>query len=459
MRLYPFHVFRHNGNTYLMNHDRMITGRVAPELVQLMTDIRDNHAFRIPPAAVDQLKKFDLISPKKHNAERALVYDRDVTDLCLMISQRCNLNCVYCFGDNGTYGNESGMDRETAFQAVDWFIGQNKRTDQLKLSFFGGEPLLNFPVVQATLQYAEKQGHKSGKTFNFTLVTNGTLLTDEIIDYLTAHHVMVKVSIDGDQQVHDRQRPFKNGGGSYKKIIPRLQRLLKAEPLTACRATILGNTHPLSIKDTLQKLGFKRVEIQVATPFLDGKGDVAMHQRNTEGMIDLAEFYAEELIRSIKHQDTDKLRWIWKTSELGQKVQLFLRHKRLYFFCGAGNDSVAVATNGDIYPCPSFVGHDTFRIGHVLNDTLFAESYAKSQVAQQETCRDCFAKYTCGGRCYYDNLAMNGSIFEPPEDMCAVEQRRAELAGYISAELTDDDVKFLEKCIIIPPKPWYDDLF
>src|SRR5262249_43709556 len=76
--------------------------------------------------------------------------------------------------------------------------------------------------------HAERRAREEHKRVAFALTTNGTLLTDEIVDFLVRHRFGVHVSIDGARSDHDRHRRFKSGTGSYELIVPRIRRLLDA---------------------------------------------------------------------------------------------------------------------------------------------------------------------------------------------------------------------------------------
>src|SRR5262249_24509901 len=120
------------------------------------------------------------------------------------------------------------MDEETAFRSVDFLLQRGEKLPRLTLTFFGGETLLNFKVVRATVEYARRRARAAGKTIDFSLTTNATLLTEEVIQFLTENHVGVTISIDGPKEMQDRFRVFNNGAGSYDIILPRIKELLKA---------------------------------------------------------------------------------------------------------------------------------------------------------------------------------------------------------------------------------------
>lgn len=111
--------------------------------------------------------------------------NRNLGDLVLQVTQGCNLRCGYCVY-SGKYYNRTHsskrMTKERAFQAVDFFVNHAADRDYLIIGFYGGEPLLEFQLIQDVIQYTEE--NHSGKKFHFNMTTNATLLTDEVADYL-----------------------------------------------------------------------------------------------------------------------------------------------------------------------------------------------------------------------------------------------------------------------------------
>ena len=94
------------------------------------------------------------------------------------------------------------------------------------MTFFGGETLLNFPTLRTSVDYAKRKCAEAGKHVEFSLTTNATMLTEQIVDFLAEHKIGVTVSIDGDRELNDKMRVFSDGRGSYDVIVPRIKMLL-----------------------------------------------------------------------------------------------------------------------------------------------------------------------------------------------------------------------------------------
>jgi uncharacterized protein len=146
--------------------------------------------------------------------------------LQLVISQSCNLSCVYCYMENNqSNARKVFMSREQAFQAVDHLIKRSGRRRSLQVTFFGGEPLLNFAVIKNVVQYCKECEQKYNKKFIFELITNGTLLDGEIADFVIENNMLLFVSLDGWKEMHNKQRPSISGKDYHETILRNAMRM------------------------------------------------------------------------------------------------------------------------------------------------------------------------------------------------------------------------------------------
>ena len=152
-----------------------------------------------------------------------------VKALCLHVAHTCNLNCSYCFAAQGKFHGEAGlMSFETGKRALDFLIENSGTRRNLEVDFFGGEPLMNWDVVKQLVEYARSVEKERGKNFRFTLTTNGMLIDDDVIDFANREMSNVVLSLDGRKEINDRFRKDIAGRGSYDRIVPKFQQLVKA---------------------------------------------------------------------------------------------------------------------------------------------------------------------------------------------------------------------------------------
>lgn len=148
--------------------------------------------------------------------------NENIMQMALQVTQQCNFRCaycVYCSGDFELQRDHSSkrMSIETALTAVDFFAARCGNQEQPTIAFYGGEPLLEFPLIQEITKYAEEKLY--GKKLTFAITTNASLLTPDIARFFSKHNFITTISLDGAPETHDRSRRFaKTGKGSFAVI-------------------------------------------------------------------------------------------------------------------------------------------------------------------------------------------------------------------------------------------------
>jgi sulfatase maturation enzyme AslB (radical SAM superfamily) len=136
-----------------------------------------------------------------------------------VLTSGCNLRCAYCYQD--AKGNQA-MDWRTLRRAVDLLLASGRR--ETTLTFYGGEPLLRFDLVRRAVAYARRKSGGASRP-RFAMITNGTLLTDEVADFLALHRVRTRISFDGVRIVQDLR-----GRGTFPVLDDLLGRLRRRHP-------------------------------------------------------------------------------------------------------------------------------------------------------------------------------------------------------------------------------------
>ena len=169
-----------------------------------------------------------LFSPDEYEKFAKFTVASPIKSMCLHISHDCNLRCQYCFASTGDFGTgRKLMPLEIGKKAIDFLLKESGNRKNLELDFFGGEPLMNFEVVKQIVAYGREREKEYGKTFRFTITTNGTMLNDDSIDFINREMSNVVLSIDGRKEVNDRMRPTAGGKGTYDIILPKFKKLVE----------------------------------------------------------------------------------------------------------------------------------------------------------------------------------------------------------------------------------------
>lgn len=148
----------------------------------------------------------------------------------LEVTERCNLRCVYCiynphYKEKRNHGSRD-MSLTTAYKAIDHLGRSSSSRGKVAVTFYGGEPLLCFPLIRSCVQYSRSVITK--KDLGFSITTNATLMTPSIAKYFTEEGFSVHVSIDGPPDIHDEYRKDINGVGSFQRTISGLKMLYDA---------------------------------------------------------------------------------------------------------------------------------------------------------------------------------------------------------------------------------------
>jgi uncharacterized protein len=169
-----------------------------------------------------------------------------MNQLTLQVTQQCNLRCEYCaysgiYDNNRTHSNKR-MSFETAKKAIDFFFERNSALADVTIGFYGGEPLLEFELIKRCVEYANSQ--VEGKRIRFNMTTNGTLLSDDVVDYLVNNDFRLSISLDGSKEEHDINRKFINGEGSFDTIINNIRNIKVRYPEYDKQIMVLTTINP-----------------------------------------------------------------------------------------------------------------------------------------------------------------------------------------------------------------------
>lgn len=172
---------------------------------------------------------------KLHHPQTEIVgqnADRLLTQLILQVTQQCNLRCAYCAYSGIYEGNRTHspnhMMFETAKKAVDFFFAHSIDNARVSIGFYGGEPLLEFDLIEKIVDYISQKNE--GKKVVYGLTTNGTLLKGRCAKFLAENEFDIGISLDGSKTEHDACRKFPDGSGSFDVVIKNIEDLSRRYP-------------------------------------------------------------------------------------------------------------------------------------------------------------------------------------------------------------------------------------
>src|SRR5207244_2922916 len=184
--------------------------------IELLTE----NGFLVPSRQVDRQILDDFLTSVKN--------DESELNVTVLTTLQCNFACDYCFqGDHGDYNKFAAkMTLDTADRVAQWMERELDRMcpETLVLTFFGGEPLLNLPVMYELADRAWRATQARGVRLSISIITNGLLLTPEIVDRLQPYGLNgIKITLDGDRDTHNRMRPLRGGQGTFDRNIENIR--------------------------------------------------------------------------------------------------------------------------------------------------------------------------------------------------------------------------------------------
>ena len=358
--------------------------------------------------------------------------------LCLHIAHTCNLNCSYCFASQGKYnGKRAVMSFEVGKQAIDFLVANSGSRRNLEVDFFGGEPLMNFEVVKEIVKYAREIEKTHNKNFRFTLTTNGMLIDDDVIDFANKEMSNVVLSLDGRKSVHDKYRVDYAGNGSFDKIVPKFQKLVKArDGKNYYMRGTFTHTNPDFLEDikVMLDLGFNELSME---PVVCKEDDLeALTKDDIEIVLNQYEKLAKLMIE--RRREGRPFTFYHYMIDLSGGPCIYKRISG----CGSGTEYMAVTPWGDLYPCHQFVGDDKFKLGNIwdgVNNTEVQSEFAHCNVYAKKECNDCWARLYCSGGCAANAYHATGSVTGIYKAGCELFRKRIECAIMVAVSELDDE--------------------
>ena len=348
-------------------------------------------------------------------------YLRRSTDLHIfVVTNYCNMNCVYCQAQSEKSNSYGFMDKETAIKSVE--IALQSPDEVLTFEMQGGEPLLNFDAIKVIILHAEK--NKGNKRIYYTITTNGTLFNKEILDFFEKYKVSVSISLDGTKKIQEHNRPMKNKNNSYEYLESIVPVLNKRN--IAGGAVLTTTNYSLDkwreIVDTYYKFGFFDMLIRPLTPL----GYANDHWDEVGYSVDqFLEFYRNSLNYILEYNKKGiRMREMHTVFFLNKILkQVSVNYMELRSPCGATLGQIAYNYDGNIYTCDegrmiAQMGDGSFCIGNVNQNTYRelvscdnCRAVCRASVLEGlPGCSDCVYMPYCGV-CPATTYALEGSVF------------------------------------------------
>ena len=449
--LLPHRAFTAEGGTYLYAAETGGLFRMDGGVRDALSALASSAAGAVPAEILSDLHRAGLLGttggcvPTRRSAHPPL----RLRTLVLMLTYSCNLACRYCYEDReegcvppSTGGGASReMSPESVRENVRFLLDHSGENRKVSIVLFGGEPLLRFPLLRAAVGDARAMASARGKEVSFSLTTNGTLVTREIAGFLKENGVSVCVSIDGPREVHDVNRPYASGRGSYDDVERGIAYLVENRSGVPLAARVTLGRGAVDVRKTfrhLRGLGFDEIGFAPASA-AEGSG-AALSEEELDlvltGFRDLSAGYTADV----------RERRMPAFGNLTQILAMIHRGDPMPYPCGAGIGMLAAEPSGAFYPCHRLCG-----VGDPMGDPTrgiapdararFLDGAARRR---ESACEECWAKNFCAGGCYHDAYLRQGDLFAPSTHYCRWIQELFLLGLQTYVRIQNETPTFLE---------------
>lgn len=362
----------------------------------------------------------DLLEDKGDHPEPQ---DGGKIKLTLNLANICNMRCKYCYAHGGVYeSEESVMSKETAKAAVDFFFDKFEKISSIK--FIGGEPLMNLEVLKFVCEYIDKLKAigKITKVPSYIVNTNGTILSDEILDMINKYEMRVNFSLDGPSWLNDQTRVFVNGNGTSSVVEQNIRCLSEATNGRCPTSVDAVYTQQyvekgVSVMDVMHYLKDEMKIPKVHVIPVDAADCSPYHLKNDKFYLDAIDTIFADYEGNKEYMFT-----------LLRSMIARIRAKDISpnNICIGGTELFSVSAVGKIYPCHLLTDVDTYYMGNVHTPEESKEQFDKIfdllknySRYSSEICSKCFGNKLCIG-CLGGNNFRTGDGFKGDSFICNI---------------------------------------
>lgn len=293
---------------------------------------------------------------------------------------------------------------------------------------FGGEPMLRFEQIEKLWEYGSQRAAEQSKTIQWTMTTNGTLISEQRARWLAAHKVNYLLSIDGVQEDHDRHRKFPDGSGTFQPLVAKLRYLKRYQPWQGAKMSLT----PQNVKnlrastELLYGLGINQFILGHAHGIPWSDEDLDAYERS---LIEVCELYLEKRRRKEPFRIT-----LFEEGEPGKAKP----HDQ--WGCGAGRSRFCADSYGDLYGCSKLASINGARAGVLSLGNVFQgitehdnrRKLTEPTIRPRSRCAACDLQNDCSGGCPAINFVETGDIYRSGDTECrfvAINRRIHEYVG------------------------------
>ena len=333
------------------------------------------------------------------------------THLTINLSNSCNLNCTYCYRDK-KHKNE--MDLDKVYEIIE-YADKYYKTNNNEIIFtidMTAEPFLDKEKIKA--MYARVCEYKDHQKMRIWFMSNGTKITDDYIDFIKEIPINpFWISLDGPKEVHNANRQYHDGSGSYNDVVKNIEKLQNND-ISVKISCVLTKKYPYPDKLFNYLKTLKVSAIQMC-PVRNGC-EVSLTK---DSLIILKESYCllyMQIFTEIMNKDFSSV-ILLKEDFVMQIVSILFNRCRQAGRCTWGQE-VIIDFNGDMYPCLYVFGEKKYQLGNISEKKNSRDFLRQISVDERVPCKSCWARFLCGGTCHYNAIISKNSEFETDDIEC-----------------------------------------
>ena len=318
-------------------------------------------------------------------------YNKSVMRATILTTYNCNFACEYCVEEG--IKKSIRMDEAGCRRTLDWLINrvEEYQSEQIRLHFYGGEPLMNIPPIEYIASEISQYSEKNDISFSFNITSNGSLLKPELVEKLNPLGLAsIRLTLDGDRDAHNSKRPFIGGRGTFDAII---SNMLQVMDKTKIRINTNVDSENLDsvprLLDYLEQKGLKDGIDQIKfNPIvhIEQQGDESRPIRQADCAPASEEWVMESLVKLT-----------WEAYRRGFRTE----NEAQFTICSMNLDGTAVVIDplGHVYTCPAFVGREGFQVGDMDHEELSHRHVEFMNMPIPDACFECAYMPMCSGGC------------------------------------------------------------
>lgn len=331
-------------------------------------------------------------------------YNPTAVFMTLLVSNQCNFSCAYCYQGELIRQRPTIMSQQTCMDVwsfVKWFM-DTRIPYHIDVDFFGGEPLLNLSAIAFFAERLAAYAQGCGARIRYSICTNGSLLNKRACQELAQWQpLVVQVSLDGPESIHDRRRPFASGEGSFRSVIEGIETVLDLTPAVVVVAATVDKHNLPHFPEFLD--------------FLASRFD-AFRERIIFACCGTTDTGCSPFTAAYGITEEAKAKEVYRVLKLAYDRRLQIARRMGHGICRLASDNnLVIDATGDIYKCISGVGVSEFYVGSVCDDRQSLARRWASCVGKQSwqnlQCMRCAYLPACAGGCRYLSYLRNTERF------------------------------------------------